>query len=302
MSAIKTKMLLRETIRMIIESPASDAFELSVAKSIDSQFKSSGIRAKKAGATSLPDVLVTAKDVGNSFIEVKMSHTDNLANPRVFYDGSKWASTYKTPVAKYAVELLNSSDQSRAFLDELSKFLKRDNFTLPTTRSGLKDPNAVSLKDMVGFVTKKGSRYIVSEPDVNVGELVTLHYTVGKASAAHYLQAKDDFYLIGSEDVLGLTAANVGNPPIPVLGGSGDFRVRVSTRREFYEIQIELKIKHYSPLSSPYSVLKGTRKINPFTALAEKLEAGSPSKTSVNIVKKKSSTATAPHVGTKPKK
>lgn len=289
MSALRTKVLLREAIRLVLsESPASDAFELSVSKSINSQFKEKGITAKRPPAdTSLPDVLVTVQDVGNSFIEVKMSHTDNLANPRVFYDGSKWVTTYKTPVAKYAVELLNSSDQASAFINDLKAFLKRDDIKLSTTRGGIKESGIVSLEEMVDFVTDRGSRYVVVEPDVDLGSLVTQHYTVGKSQAAHYLQAKDDFYMIGASDALGLNAANGGG--IPVLSGVGEFKVRVSTRSAFYEIQTELKIKHYDPSSSPYSVIKGTKKINPFVALAELVEPEPPPEHSVKRVKKKAS-------------
>jgi hypothetical protein len=286
MSALRNKILLQEAVRLMLESPASDAFEQSVAKSINSQFKDKGITATRPPAdTSLPDVLVSVSDVGDSFIEVKMSHTDNLANPRVFFDGAKWVTTYKTPVAKYAVELLNSSDQAKAFINDLKKFLKRKNVVLSTTRAGIREPGVVTLDEMVKFVTKRGSRYVVVEPDVNLGKLVTQHYTVGKSQAAHYLQAKDDFYMIGNADALGLNAANGGG--IPTLSGTGEFKVRVSTRSEFYEIQTELKIKHYDPPSSPYSVLKGTKKVNPFTALADAVEPEPPPQRSVKRVKRK---------------
>jgi len=287
MSTLRTRLLLREMIELLLnETPASDAFEQSVAKSINSQFKGTGITAVRPPAdTSLPDVLVTVKDVGNSFIEVKMSHTDNLANPRVFYDGAQWATTYKTPVAKFAVELLNRSTEAKQFIKDISRSVKRRNVILSTTRSGIKEPGVVSLQEMVDFVTSRGNRYILSEPDVNLGKLVTQHYTSGKTQAAHYLQAHDDFYMIGTGDGLGLNAANGGS--IPVLGGTGEFKVRVSTRSAFYEIQVELKIRKYKPSSSPYSVLKGTSKINPFTALAELIEPEPPPERLIKRVKRK---------------
>jgi len=282
--------LLKEAIQLIIESPTSDGFEQSVAKSINSQFKSRGITAKRAGGdTTLPDVLVTVTNLGNSFIEVKMSHTDNLANPRVFYDGTKWNSTYKTPVAKYAVELLNSSEQSAEFVRDISDFVGRKTVKLPTTISGLKDPDAVSLKEMFEFASARGGRYVVSEPNIDVGRLVTLHYTIGKSQAAHYLQAKDDFYMIGNADPLGLNIVNGGG--IPLLGGTGDFKVRVSTRSKFYEIQTELKIKHFDPVSSRYSVLRGSTKINPFAALADSIVQPEAPPVATKVIKKiKSST------------
>lgn len=283
----ETLFNLREMIRAALrESPASDAFEQSVAQSINTQFKDRGIEAVRPAAnTSLPDVLVTVQDIGNSFIEVKMSHADNLANPRVFYDGTEWVTTYKTPVARYAVELLNSSDQAAQFIKDISRSIGRP-AVLSTTRGGIKEKGVVTLKEMNRFVKSRGHRYIVTEPDVDLGNLVTQHYTVGKTQAAHYLQAKDDFYMIGSGDVLGLNAVNGGR--IPELGGVGDFKVRVSTRSAFYEIQTELKIRQYTPPSSPFSVLKGSTKTNPFVALAERIEASlsSDKPTSKQVVKR----------------
>jgi hypothetical protein len=101
--------------------------------------------------------------------------------------------------------------------------------------------------------------------DVNIGALVTQHYTSGKSSPANYMQAADDFYMIGEEDRLGLRDVA---PDLPVLAGNGDFKVRVATRSSFYEVQAEVKIKKMSPENSPYSVLAGSKKKNPFELLA----------------------------------
>ena len=260
--------LLREYVDLLLESKTSDAFEHSVAESIN-KFSSSGITAVRPPAdTSLPDVLVTVKGVGSSFVEVKMNHTDNLANPRVFYDGSKWATSYKTPVASYAVELLNSSSQAAKWIRDLTKFAKIKNAKVPTTIGGLKDPSAVPLETMVEYVESMGNRYIAIESDVDIGALVTEHYTTGKEQPANYMQAADDFYLIGHEDPLGLVSVARG---IPVLAGFGDFKVRVSTRSSFYEVQAEVKIKKMVPSNSKYSTLLGTKKVNPFSLLAASL-------------------------------
>ena len=262
--------LLKEYIKIIFESKASDAFEHSVAKSIN-RFAVQGVKAQRPPAdTALPDVQVTVDGVGTSFVEVKMSHSDNLANPRVFYDGSQWATTYKTPVASYAVDLLNESDQAKEWISGLAKFSKIKKPKVPTTFGGLKDPSAPSLETMVQYVESLGNRYIVIENNVDIGALVTQHYTEGKSSPANYMQAGDDFYLIGSGDPLGLLSVARG---IPVLAGLGDFKVRVATRSAFYEVQAEVKIKRLMPSSSPYSTLPGSSKPNPFELLAKSLKA-----------------------------
>jgi hypothetical protein len=264
---------LKKAISLITEmSAVSDQFESSVAKSINSKFKGTGITAVRPAAdTSLPDVLVKVKDIGESFIEVKMSHSDNLANPRVFFDGATWQTTYKTPVAKEAIKMLNQNEDAKAFIADIKKFTKKKIVKLPTTLGGLKDTDAVSLAQMFEFVESRGSRYISENKDIDIGRLATLHYTVGKSVPANYLQAGDDFYLIGNSDPFDLSALN-GNK-IPRLGGKGDFRVRVSTRSAFYEIQIEMKIKKFNPSSSPFSVLNTSSKINPFDALADSISS-----------------------------
>jgi len=62
--------------------------------------------------------------------------------------------------------------------------------------------------------------------------------------------------MIGKGNPLGLNTA------IPVLSGEGDFKVRVSTRSQFYEVQAEIKITKMP--DSKYSVKPGTAKKNPF--------------------------------------
>jgi hypothetical protein len=91
---------------------------------------------------------------------------------------------------------------------------------------------------------------------MDLGKIVTEHYTLGKAEPAYYMQAGDDFYRISNKDPLKLGAT------IPLLAGMGDFKVRVSTRSEYYEVQAEIKIAKMP--DSKFSVKPGTSKKNPF--------------------------------------
>jgi len=103
------------------------------------------------------------------------------------------------------------------------------------------------------------NKYIANDPNIDIGELVTAHYTEGKKAPAYYMQAGDDFYLISNANPLKLPNS------IPKLSGEGDFKVRVSTRSEFYEVQVEMKIKKFKPPHSPYSVFgDGKAQKNPF--------------------------------------
>lgn len=276
----KNKLLLSEIIRCVVaESKASDAFEQRVADVID-EVGGEFISASQAGPVTLPDVLVDVTGLGSTYVEVKMSHRDNLANPRIYYDGSSWQSRAKSPVAREAVKMANETKSASEFILDLKEFMglsPNDIVKIPTTKGGLKDEKAVPLQTMKDFVNQRGSRYFVNEENVDIADLVTQHYLVGKSSPANYIQAGDDFYLIGEEDPLQLQFAldycGYDNIKIPVFKGTGNFKVRISTRSEFYEVQPELKISKMVPEVSPVSALsKGGSKVNPFQCLRKYLE------------------------------
>ena len=237
-------------------SAASDKYEQDIAKFIDSIPGVSAERPKVG--TDFPDVRLKYKGI-STWLEVKMSHTDNLSNPRVFYSNGKWATTYKTPVAKAAVDILNKSTQTKKFLTDISKFtgIPLNSLKIPTTKGGLKEPGAVPLDAMKRYFAKPSvNRYIANKEKFNLGQVVTEHYTKGKTEPAYYMQAGDDFYRISTKDPFKL-----GNK-IPLLVGMGDFKVRISTRSEFYEVQAEIKIIEMP--NSKYSARPGTKKLNPF--------------------------------------
>ena len=240
-------------------SAASDLYEQNIAKAINSV---KGMVAKRPpGDTALSDVLIVKhnnKPV-RTWVEVKMNHTDNLSNPRVFYAGGKWQTTYKTPAAKAAVDILNQSPDAKRFVKSIAKFagIPANKVIIPTNKGMLSDPNAVPLDVMKKYFDQPGiNRYIANETDYNLGKLVTEHYTIGKKEPAYYMQAGDDFYLISKSNPLGLAK------DIPLLSGRGDLTVRVATRSEYYEVQAEIKIKNMP--ASKFSIKPGTGKKNPF--------------------------------------
>jgi hypothetical protein len=237
-------------------SAASDKFEKDVAKNINSI---PGIKAERPTVgTQYSDVrLEMNRKV--TWLEVKMNHTDNLSNPRVFYKSGKWQTTYTTPAAKTAVDLLNRSNDTRNFVKALAEFsgIPYNKIEIPTTKGGLKSQYAVPLDVMKEFFSQPGiNRYIAEQKNFDMGKLVTEHYTIGKAEPAYYMQAADDFYRISNKDPF-----KVGNK-IPLLQGRGDFKVRVATRSQFYEVQAEIKI--ISMPDSKYSLSPKTLKLNPF--------------------------------------
>lgn len=240
-------------------STASDKFEQDVAKEID---KIPGVKATRPSVSvEFSDVLISKYNnkTVHEWVEVKMSHKDNLSNPRVFYEKGKWQTTYKTPAAKAAVEILNSSTQAKKFIKDIAKYsgIPEKDIKIPTTKSGLKEPGAVPLKVMKDYFDQPGkNRYVANEEGQDLGKLVTEHYTIGKKEPAYYMQAGDDFYLVSKKNPLKL------DTKIPLLKGKGDFKVRVATRSEFYEVQAEIKIDDMP--TSKYSIAPKTKKLNPF--------------------------------------
>ena len=237
-------------------SVLSDKYERDVAENVN---KIPGVIATRPpGDTAYADVKITYKNV-TSWMEVKMNHTDNLSNPRVFYNNGRWSTTYDTPAAKAAVEILNASPMAKKFLKDIAAFsgIPLKSLKIPTTKSGLREPGAVPLQVMKSYFDQPGiNRYIANNVNMDLGKVVTDHYTQGKAEPAYYMQAADDFYRISNKDPFKLGTS------IPLLSGTGDFKVRVSTRSEFYEVQAEIKIQNMP--ESRYSVKPGTRKLNPF--------------------------------------
>lgn len=237
-------------------SAASDKFEKDVAANAN---KIPGIKAERpVVGTQYSDVRLKYKNQ-STWLEVKMSHSDNLSNPRCFYKDQKWHTTYTTPAAKVAVDLLNESRQTKNFLKDLSKFtgIPMKSLKIPTTKGGLQEEGAVPLHIMKMYFEQPGiNRYIALQENFNMGKLVTEHYTIGKAEPAYYMQAGDDFYRISNKDPF-----KVGRK-IPLLSGNGDFKVRVATRSQFYEVQAEIKIT--SMPDSKYSLKPNTNKLNPF--------------------------------------
>lgn len=238
-------------------SAASDRFEKDIANAINSI---PTLKAEQGRDVKFSDVKVT-KGSTTTWVEVKMSHSDNLSNPRCFYMRGKWQTTYTTPAAKQAVDLLNKSPQASKFIKDIAKFsgIPEKDIIIATNKSQLKMPGCVPLDVMKMYFNQPGvNRYVASQQNFDIGSLVTEHYLKGKAAPAHYLQAGDDFYMIGTKNPFGL------DRKIPKLAGTGDFKVRVSTRSQFYEVQAEIKIKEFKPKSSQFSVLPGSRKKNPF--------------------------------------
>jgi len=235
------------------ESAASDAHEENLRKELR-KFKK--LVVTKPPNTKYSDIGVSS---GNkkAWIEVKMNHSDNLPNPRFYYDGKQWGSTYETPIAGEMVKLFNKSPECKKFIADLSRFLKIKN---PKIGKGFKqdDPSYVSLDKLKKFMATRQDQYFYRSSGVDVAKIVSAHYMSGKAEKTQYIQTGDDFYLLSKENPMNLPAG------IPILKGTGKVSARVSIRSSSYEIQAEIKFDPKTMTHSAFSILPGSKKKNPF--------------------------------------
>lgn len=256
------KLFMNEEKELLLMSAASDRYEREVAEYINDIPGVDALR--PTVSTKYSDIQLEYKGK-KAWLEVKMSHTDNLGNPRVSYIKGNWdAAKPLDPVKKFAIEYLSKSAQTKKFLKEMSDAsnIPVNKMILPSTKGLLKQEGAVPYVVVADFF-KDRSQYILDVKNVDLGKLVTEHYLKGKAEPAYYMQAGDDFYMIGNKNPLDLPK------DIPVLSGSGTFRMRIgvrSARSAFYEIQPEIKILDMP--KSPYSALarENGKKKNPFYA------------------------------------
>lgn len=239
-------------------SAAADRYERDVADYINGL---DGVKASRPAVSTKYSDVVVEYNGKKAWLEVKMNHTDNLGNPRVSYVAGKWqAATPLDPVKKFAIEYLSKSSQTKQALKDISDFvgIPVNKMILPSTKGMLSKPNAAPY-DLIAEYFKTRNQYILDVKNVDLGKLVTDHYLKGKAEPAYYMQAGDDFYMIGNKNPLGLPRN------IPKVEGIGTFRMRIGVRSAnsaFYEIQPEIKILDMG--KSPYSLKPGTKKKNPF--------------------------------------
>lgn len=236
-------------------SAKTDQLEIDVARWINRT--SEEIHASRPNTSvSFSDVWLSRPGSEPCWLEVKTSHKDNLSNPRVYFDG-EWKTTYASPSAIATVEILNTNRDTRSFIKKLSEFseIPVPEMVLPTSKS-FKDLSCAVQIDVLKefFEVAAPNRYIANVVSYDVGALVTLDMLERNV---HYLQAEDDFYLVGNENPMKLP------DDIPTFAGDGDFKVRVSTRTSFCEVQSELKL--YKLPKSQYSCLPNTDKLNPFS-------------------------------------
>ena len=274
------KQFVNENIPTLLkESRSSDAYEVAVAKVVDDciqRQKEAGVRGVKDSdgaerpkvGTQYSDVKVQYKGKAG-WIEVKMNHTDQLGNPRFFFENGRWGSTYNTPLAKTAVEWLNQDREVNKFIKDLAKFLGKK--VKDIALSSLLSNNVNNIKGYVTFEQLKEfiestgrNQYIMQKSNIDVSELVRAHYShsdVINGPKADYIQTGNDLYRLSDSPSFQFDVKD-----IPLYEAIGHVHVRLSSRKDGtrYEIQLEAKadkIKSESPYSLAPENKRGSKKL-----------------------------------------
>jgi hypothetical protein len=236
-------------------SAKTDQYEVAVARWINRTSEEiAAVRPKVSVAFS--DIYLTKPGYESVWLEVKTDHTDNLSNPRVFFD-KQWQTNYVSLSAKVTVDILNTQRETREFIRTLSEFaeIPLEQLKIPTSKAQFKGAPGVVPIDVLKeyFEVIASNRYIANVVNYDIGALITADYAERNV---HYMQAGDDFYIIGETNPFSLP------DDIPIIEGTGDFKIRISTRADFSEVQAELKLA--SLPRSQYSCKPNTEKLNPF--------------------------------------
>jgi len=126
-----------------------------------------------------------------------------------------------------------------------------------------RDKNSVPLITMKRFLASRPNKNIFKVDGVDVGSLVTDHYTKGKSASALYVSSRDDFYRFGNKNPFKFTLKEA-----PLFKGTNSITYRIGDRSSNFEIMVEVKLKNTNAMgSSDTSVKPGSSKPNPFSNL-----------------------------------
>ena len=191
--------------------------------------------------------LLTGK---NSWLEDKSHKGDRLMNVGAKYFNGSWIfNGNSNKFTKQITPLLNEA--AKDFIEEFNV----------TIFDGNKDQLFIDLLN----AQRNGRKVAITDKIhiSNMGELISDYYNNSKAEPCHYIQMGDNFYLLGSDNPLELSK------DIPLLKGEGFFSLRFCINNikgvaKSVRTKPEVMFNHKLLKDSPYSMMEGTEKINPF--------------------------------------
>lgn len=242
---------------LVTESLNSDAREFEVAKIIDNWLKKnkSSLRAKRPDVSPhYADVAIIDPNKGDrgwfAWVEVKMNLTDNLANSRIKYDGTKWFSNGVSQM--FCDDFLNQGGkyykEAQNFIKMLAKILGKKPKDIKLSDSAM--PGKLTQEEILkvqDYLYKNNlTKNIIPDKEVDATKYVSYHYAYDKGvpgdiTPVAYIQLGDNF-LRFPKDYLGknFDPLKFGNS-VPILSINGHLAIRLSVRSQKYEILPTLK-------------------------------------------------------------
>ena len=200
------------------------------------------------------DFLLT-KDGKSTWLEDKKTIGDRLMNVGAKYFNGSWVfNGSPNKFSKQLTPLLNK---------EAEWFVEKFNITVF-------DNNQDKLFTDLLEYQNAGNLVKITDPIVvsNMGELISDYYNNSKAEPCHYIQMGDNFYMLGDDNPLEL------NSEIPKLTGSGTYSLRfcINTKKGKDGIRRPFNVRTKPETGfdidkltkSPFSLMEGTKKLNPF--------------------------------------
>lgn len=239
-------------------SNKTDQYEIDVADYISDN---SNYKATRPDVDATYADLLIVGESAQSWVEVKMSHGDRLANYRSTFRNGEWScvkSNRHEPVKQFIEEQLNASQDCADLLDKMRAYY---NIPLDVIDGKKESDFAKAFRTAKTDLGLKNKNLVPPMKVKNVGSLIAEQYNFGKAAGCFYIQTGDDFFLLGDANPLGLPS------DIPLFEGDGTFSARFSDRGQsqgtvWMEIIPDFRID--LTVSSKYSAKPGTNKLNPF--------------------------------------
>lgn len=267
------------------ESIKSDAYELAMAEHINSLGKPGGlcegrIKAKRPQAsTQYSDVKVwyiPKKSTSKAFpsdgawIEVKMNHSDNLVNTRVWFEKNKWHSINQSENSRYIADWISKNDYTKTWIAELRSFLKNQlnwteqnikNLIIPKDKAHFGKPNCITPEEMAKFMSTRQDTYFMRNYNVHIFPILEGHLlNGGKAEPASMIQTADDLYRLGRTNFSGFEHFM----DLPIPDAIGNVHARLTLRSNgVIEMKPEVKMTKINN-ASKYSLKPGSTKMLPF--------------------------------------
>ena len=200
-----------------------------------------------------------------------MNLTDNLANSRIKYDGTKWFSNGVSQM--FCNDFLNRDgmyyNEAQNFIKLLAKILGKKPKDIKLSDSAM--PGKLTQEEILKvedyFSKNNLSKSIIPKTPVDVTKYVSRHYAYDKGGPGDptpvaYMQLGDNFLRFPRE-YLGknFDPMKFGNT-VPVLNINGHLTIRFSVRSQKYEILPTLKADKLN-VTSNYSFAPGSSKDYP---------------------------------------